>query len=50
MSEYKYEVDLQSKIVHAERVGIQKGIHKGIQEGVKKVARKMKSRVSRWNK
>jgi predicted transposase/invertase (TIGR01784 family) len=28
MSEYKYVVDTQSKVVHAERVGIQKGIQK----------------------
>jgi predicted transposase/invertase (TIGR01784 family) len=33
MSEYKYVVDTQSKVVHAERVGLQKGIQKGIQKG-----------------
>jgi predicted transposase/invertase (TIGR01784 family) len=34
MSEYKYVVDLQSKVVQAEREGIQKGLQKGRQEGL----------------
>ena len=36
MSEYKYELDTQSKIVTAKREGIQEGIEKGIQKGIKK--------------
>jgi predicted transposase/invertase (TIGR01784 family) len=40
MSEYKYVVDTQSKVVDARRAGIregmQKGIQKGIQEGMQK--------------
>ncbi|MDR0636283.1 MAG: PD-(D/E)XK nuclease family transposase [Treponema sp.] len=34
MSEYKYEVDTQSKVVHARREGIQEGMEKGIQKGI----------------
>jgi predicted transposase/invertase (TIGR01784 family) len=44
MSEYKYVVDTQSKVVHAERVGLQKGIQKGRKEEKLEIARKMKSR------
>jgi predicted transposase/invertase (TIGR01784 family) len=33
MSEYKYVVDLQSKVVQAEREGIQKGRQEGLQKG-----------------
>jgi hypothetical protein len=32
LSEYKYQMDMQSKLVHAKRVGEQKGIQKGKQE------------------
>jgi predicted transposase/invertase (TIGR01784 family) len=39
VSEEKYLLDTQSKLVHAERVGIQKGLQKGI----KKVARNLKA-------
>ena len=35
LSEYKYELDTQSKLVSAEREGIKKGIKKGIKEGRK---------------
>jgi predicted transposase/invertase (TIGR01784 family) len=53
MSEYKYQVDTQSKLVHAKRMGIQEGLEKGIAEGLEKgrtegrtekleIARKMK--------
>jgi len=34
MSEYKYELDTQSKMVTAKREGIQEGIEKGRQEGL----------------
>jgi predicted transposase/invertase (TIGR01784 family) len=56
MSEYKYAVDTQSKVVDAKREGLQKGLQKGRQEGLQKglqkgrqeekleIARKMKSR------
>jgi predicted transposase/invertase (TIGR01784 family) len=40
MSEYKYVVDTQSKVVHARREGIQEGAQKKAVE----VARKLKSR------
>jgi predicted transposase/invertase (TIGR01784 family) len=33
MSEYKYQMDMQSKLVHAKRVGRQEGEIKGRQEG-----------------
>ena len=33
LSEYKYEVDLQSKVVNAKRTGERRGIRKGRQEG-----------------
>jgi predicted transposase/invertase (TIGR01784 family) len=32
-SEYKYQMDMQSKLVHAKRVGEQKGRQEGRQEG-----------------
>jgi predicted transposase/invertase (TIGR01784 family) len=35
MSEYKYVVDTQSKVVHARREGRKEGLEKGIQEGRK---------------
>ena len=36
MSEYKYELDMQSKRVHAERTGHAKGLAKGRAEGLAK--------------
>jgi predicted transposase YdaD len=36
VSEYKYIVDTQSKMVEAERTGIRKGLRKGRQEGLLK--------------
>jgi predicted transposase/invertase (TIGR01784 family) len=36
MSEYKYVVDTQSKVVDARRAGIREGMQKGIQEGIQK--------------
>jgi predicted transposase/invertase (TIGR01784 family) len=44
MSEYKYVVDTQSKIVDARREGLQRGLQKGLQEGARAIARKMKNR------
>jgi predicted transposase/invertase (TIGR01784 family) len=56
MSEYKYVVDTQSKVVQAKREGRQEGLQKGLQEGLQKglqegrqeekleIARKMKGR------
>jgi predicted transposase/invertase (TIGR01784 family) len=38
MSEYKYVVDTQSKVVHARRIGIQEGIQQGIQQGMQQGA------------
>ena len=36
MSEYKYQLDTQSKLASAERKGMEKGIKKGIKKGMKK--------------
>ncbi|MDR1179825.1 MAG: hypothetical protein LBK44_04910, partial [Spirochaetales bacterium] len=36
MSEYKYELDTQSRIVDAKREGIREGVQKGIQKGKQK--------------
>jgi predicted transposase/invertase (TIGR01784 family) len=36
LSEYKYQVDTQSKVVHAKRMGIQEGIAQGLAEGLEK--------------
>jgi predicted transposase/invertase (TIGR01784 family) len=36
MSEYKYEVDTQSKVVTARREGLKRGVQKGLAEGVQK--------------
>jgi predicted transposase/invertase (TIGR01784 family) len=60
MSEYKYVVDTQSKIVDARREGLERGLQKGLQRGLQKglqegrqeglqegarvIARKMKNR------
>ncbi|MCL2155302.1 MAG: hypothetical protein FWH53_06530, partial [Leptospirales bacterium] len=35
-SEYKYQLDTQSKLVTAERKGMQKGIEKGMEKGMQK--------------
>jgi predicted transposase/invertase (TIGR01784 family) len=43
MSEYKYVVDTQSKVVQAERVGLQKGLQKGRQEEKLEIARNLKA-------
>jgi predicted transposase/invertase (TIGR01784 family) len=39
-SEYKYQLDMQSKLVHAKREALQEGL----QQGKLEIARKMKSR------
>ena len=39
MSEYKYEVDMQSKMVYSEREGIKKGLVQGRAEGIESTAR-----------
>ena len=36
MSEYKYELDLQSKLVTAKREGKKEGIQEGMQKGIEK--------------
>jgi len=41
MSEYKYQLDTQNKLVTAERRGIQKGIEKGMQKGIQKGEQKI---------
>ena len=43
LSELKYELDTQSKLVHAERKGIQKGLKKGKQEGEQRIIDLLKS-------
>jgi len=43
MSEYKYQVDTQSKMVYAKREGIQIGLEKGRQEGEQKIINLLKS-------
>jgi hypothetical protein len=35
MSEYKYQLDMQSKLVHAKRAGKEEGLQEGRQEGSK---------------
>ncbi len=42
MSEYKYQVDMQSKLVHAKRTGREEGRAEGRAEGMAEVAQKMK--------
>jgi predicted transposase/invertase (TIGR01784 family) len=42
MSEYKYELDTQSRIVDAKREGIREGVQKGIQKGIQKGRQKGK--------
>jgi predicted transposase/invertase (TIGR01784 family) len=36
MSEYKYQLDTQSKLVHAKRAGIQEGMQQGMQKGMQR--------------
>jgi predicted transposase/invertase (TIGR01784 family) len=40
MSEYKYEVDTQSKIVTAKRDGVQEGLQKGKRETAKNLKKR----------
>jgi predicted transposase/invertase (TIGR01784 family) len=42
-SEYKYQLDMQSKLVHAEREGEKKGRQEGRQEGEQKIINLLKS-------
>ena len=57
LSEYKYVVDTQSKVVQARREGEQRGLRKGRQEGrregrqdgLRETARKMKERNVNWD-
>ena len=53
LSEYKYVVDTQSKVVQARREGEQRGLRKGIQrgrqEGLWETAQKMKERNVNWD-
>jgi flagellar biosynthesis/type III secretory pathway protein FliH len=42
-SEYKYQLDMQSKLVHAKRVARKEGLEEGRQEG-RKAGRKAGSR------
>jgi len=37
MSEYKYQLDIQSKLVHAERQGMKKGEKRGRKEGEQRI-------------
>ncbi|MCL2070184.1 MAG: Rpn family recombination-promoting nuclease/putative transposase [Treponema sp.] len=43
LSEYKYELDTQSRLVHAEREGIKKGEQKGKLEGKQEIINLLKS-------
>ena len=43
MSEYKYQLDTQSKLVQAEREGERKGMRKGRQEGEQRIIDLLKS-------
>jgi len=43
MSEYKYELDTQSRLVHAERQGEQKGRAEGRREGRQEMIELLKS-------
>ena len=43
MSEYKYELDTQSKLVHVKREGIKEGIQQGIQQGEQNIINLLKS-------
>jgi predicted transposase YdaD len=50
MSEYKYEVDTQSKVVQAKREGRKGGRQEGIREGRKEGIREESASVSSWVK
>ena len=43
MSEYKYELDTQSRLVHAKREGLEQGRQEGRQEGEQKIINLLKS-------
>jgi predicted transposase/invertase (TIGR01784 family) len=43
MSEYKYEVDTQSKVVQAKREGRKEGLLEGRKEGIREIARNLKA-------
>ena len=43
MSEYKYELDTQSKLVHAKQEGRQEGLEAGIVKGEQKIINLLKS-------
>ena len=43
MSEYKYQLDMQSKLVHAERQGYKDGVQMGEQIGEQKIVDLLKS-------
>ena len=43
MSEYKYQLDIQSKLVHAKREGRKEGEKKGRQEGEQRIIELLKS-------
>jgi predicted transposase/invertase (TIGR01784 family) len=47
ISEYKYELDTQSKLVDAERKGMEKGLEKGLQKGLEKGLQKGMLKVAR---
>jgi predicted transposase/invertase (TIGR01784 family) len=47
MSEYKYAVDLQSKVVQAKREGRREGLQKGRREGLQKGRREEKLEIAR---
>jgi predicted transposase/invertase (TIGR01784 family) len=46
LSEEKYQLDLQSKLVHAERKGEQKGERKGVRKGIQKGEQKVKKIIN----
>jgi predicted transposase/invertase (TIGR01784 family) len=50
MSEYKYEVDTQSKVVHAKREGMREGMQKGMQKGMREGMQKEKLEIARNSK
>ncbi|MDR2701791.1 MAG: hypothetical protein LBB72_05105 [Spirochaetaceae bacterium] len=43
MSKYKYQMDTQSKLVHAKRIGMQEGMQKGRREGEQKIINLLKN-------
>jgi hypothetical protein len=46
LSEYKYEVDTQSKIVHARREGLREGLQEGERQGIRKIVDLLKNGAS----